>query len=143
MFLAKSSYEIWNIRLFLKASGKRVLWQLLQLEQLILDLLTSVVYFISSFYATILFLTICVLSLFFVIFKTSCINSVTQYCLLMLLFSSPISLLMTWFQLQLFMEPDLKTNNPKWLLHSEPPDEHVYESNGVGIMQKKGDEVVI
>ncbi|KMZ65548.1 Phosphatidylserine decarboxylase [Zostera marina] len=43
--------------------------------------------------------------------------------------------------INLFMEPDLKTNNPKWLLHSEPPDEHVYESNGVGIMQKKGDEL--
>lgn len=43
--------------------------------------------------------------------------------------------------INVFMEPDLKTNKPKWLLHSEPPDEHVYEANGVGIMQKKGDEL--
>lgn len=118
--MPKSSYENMEyIRLSLKASGKRGLWQLLQLEQLILDLLTSVVYFILCNYFV--FHHLCAWPFIFVIFKN----------------------FKTSIELQVFMEPDLKTNKPKWLLHSEPPDEHVYEANGVGIMQKKGDEVVI
>lgn len=45
----------------------------------------------------------------------------------------------TW---QLFIEPELRTNQPrKKLLHSEPPDERLYEPEGVGITLKKGDEV--
>ena len=45
----------------------------------------------------------------------------------------------TW---QLFLEPALRTNRPKKkLLHSEPPEERIYEPEGVGVMLKKGDEV--
>lgn len=41
------------------------------------------------------------------------------------------------------MEPTLRTNQPrKKLLHPLPPDERVYEPEGIGIMLKKGDEVM-
>lgn len=44
--------------------------------------------------------------------------------------------------MQLVIEPELRTNQPrKKLLHSEPPEERVYEPQGVGMMLKKGDEV--
>lgn len=44
--------------------------------------------------------------------------------------------------LQLYIEPELRTNRPKnKLLQSEPPKERFYEPEGVGIMCKKGDEV--
>ncbi|GAV72828.1 PS_Dcarbxylase domain-containing protein [Cephalotus follicularis] len=44
--------------------------------------------------------------------------------------------------IELFIEPELKTNLPrKKLLPSEPPEERIYEPDGVGIMLKKGDEV--
>ncbi|XP_059641273.1 phosphatidylserine decarboxylase proenzyme 1, mitochondrial [Cornus florida] len=44
--------------------------------------------------------------------------------------------------IELFNEPALRTNRPrKKLLHSEPPEERVYEPEGVGVMLKKGDEV--
>lgn len=44
--------------------------------------------------------------------------------------------------LQLFIEPELKTNRPgQRMLYSEPPDERVYEPEGVGVMVKKGEEV--
>ncbi|XP_010919616.1 phosphatidylserine decarboxylase proenzyme 1, mitochondrial isoform X2 [Elaeis guineensis] len=44
--------------------------------------------------------------------------------------------------IKLFIEPELKTNRPrKRLLHSEPPDERVYEPEGVGVMVKKGEEL--
>ncbi|KAH9777203.1 phosphatidylserine decarboxylase proenzyme 1 [Citrus sinensis] len=43
---------------------------------------------------------------------------------------------------RLVIEPELRTNQPrKKLLHSEPPEERVYEPQGVGMMLKKGDEV--
>lgn len=43
---------------------------------------------------------------------------------------------------QLFIEPELRTNRPKKrLLHPAPPDERVYEPEGVGVMIKKGEEV--
>ena len=43
---------------------------------------------------------------------------------------------------QLSIEPELKTNRPrKKLLPSEPPEERLYEPEGVGMMLKKGDEV--
>jgi len=43
---------------------------------------------------------------------------------------------------QVFIEPDLRTNRPKWRVqNSDPPDEKIYEPEGVGIMLKKGDEV--
>ncbi|KAH9721226.1 phosphatidylserine decarboxylase proenzyme 1 [Citrus sinensis] len=43
---------------------------------------------------------------------------------------------------RLVIEPELRTNRPrKKLLHSEPPEERVYEPQGVGMMLKKGDEV--
>lgn len=43
---------------------------------------------------------------------------------------------------QLFIEPELRTNRPrKKLIPSEPPEEHLYEPEGVGVMLKKGDEV--
>lgn len=43
---------------------------------------------------------------------------------------------------QLFIEPELRTNCPrKKLLNSEPPEERVYEPEGVGKVLKKGDEV--
>lgn len=45
----------------------------------------------------------------------------------------------TW---QLFVEPELKTNKPrKKLVHSNSPEERVYEPEGVGVTLKKGDEV--
>lgn len=48
-------------------------------------------------------------------------------------------LTLTW---QLFIEPELHTNRPrKKFLHSEPPEERIYECEGVGRMLKKGDEV--
>ncbi|XVF51768.1 hypothetical protein PTKIN_Ptkin04bG0211100 [Pterospermum kingtungense] len=44
--------------------------------------------------------------------------------------------------IELFIEPELRTNRPrKKLIPSEPPDERVYEPEGVGVMLKKGDEV--
>ncbi|KAJ0106418.1 hypothetical protein Patl1_18462 [Pistacia atlantica] len=44
--------------------------------------------------------------------------------------------------IELFIEPEFKTNRPrKKLLHSEPPEQRVYEPEGVGMMLKKGDEV--
>ncbi|KAG6606171.1 Phosphatidylserine decarboxylase proenzyme 1, mitochondrial, partial [Cucurbita argyrosperma subsp. sororia] len=45
--------------------------------------------------------------------------------------------------IKLFIEPELRTNKPKRgkSLHSEPPEERVYEPEGVGITLKKGDEV--
>ncbi|GFS42262.1 phosphatidylserine decarboxylase 1 [Actinidia rufa] len=43
---------------------------------------------------------------------------------------------------RLFIEPALRTNRPKKkLLHSEPPEERIYEPEGVGVMLKKGDEI--
>lgn len=44
--------------------------------------------------------------------------------------------------MQLFIEPELRTNRPrKKFFHSEPPEERIYEPEGVGVMLKKGDEV--
>ncbi|OVA04160.1 Phosphatidylserine decarboxylase-related [Macleaya cordata] len=43
--------------------------------------------------------------------------------------------------IELFIEPELRTNKPKKLLDSEPPEERVYEPQGVGVTLKKGDEV--
>ncbi|KAA3456414.1 Phosphatidylserine decarboxylase proenzyme 1, mitochondrial [Gossypium australe] len=44
--------------------------------------------------------------------------------------------------IELFIEPELRTNRPrKKLIPSEPPEEHLYEPKGVGVMLKKGDEV--
>ncbi|XP_022995800.1 phosphatidylserine decarboxylase proenzyme 1, mitochondrial [Cucurbita maxima] len=45
--------------------------------------------------------------------------------------------------IKLFIEPELRTNKPKRgkSLHSEPPEERVYEPEGVGITLKKGDEM--
>ncbi|XP_022154812.1 phosphatidylserine decarboxylase proenzyme 1, mitochondrial isoform X2 [Momordica charantia] len=44
--------------------------------------------------------------------------------------------------IEVYIEPELQTNNPKKKsLHSEPPEERVYEPEGVGIMLKKGDEM--
>ncbi|KAK7847739.1 phosphatidylserine decarboxylase proenzyme 1 [Quercus suber] len=44
--------------------------------------------------------------------------------------------------IELSIEPELKTNQPrKKLLPSEPPEERLYEPEGVGMMLKKGDEV--
>ncbi|KAL5748457.1 hypothetical protein ACOSP7_025498 [Xanthoceras sorbifolium] len=44
--------------------------------------------------------------------------------------------------IELFIEPELRTNRPrKRLLHSEPPEERVYEPEGVGTILKKGDQV--
>lgn len=43
---------------------------------------------------------------------------------------------------QLFIEPELQTNKPgKKLIRSEPPEERVYDCEGVGRILKKGDEV--
>ncbi|XP_058213066.1 phosphatidylserine decarboxylase proenzyme 1, mitochondrial isoform X2 [Rhododendron vialii] len=43
---------------------------------------------------------------------------------------------------RLFIEPALGTNRPrKKLLHSEPPEERIYEPARAGVMLKKGDEV--
>ncbi|KAG5061388.1 Phosphatidylserine decarboxylase proenzyme 1, mitochondrial [Glycine soja] len=44
--------------------------------------------------------------------------------------------------IELFIEPELHTNRPrKKFLHSEPPEERIYECEGVGRMLKKGDEL--
>ncbi|XP_020587298.1 phosphatidylserine decarboxylase proenzyme 1, mitochondrial [Phalaenopsis equestris] len=44
--------------------------------------------------------------------------------------------------IKLYIEPELKTNRPKrQILHTEPPDEKIYEPEGVGLMIKKGEEV--
>ncbi|XP_038990522.1 phosphatidylserine decarboxylase proenzyme 1, mitochondrial-like [Hibiscus syriacus] len=44
--------------------------------------------------------------------------------------------------IELFIEPELRTNRPrKKLLSSEPPEERLYEPEGVGVVLKKGDEV--
>ncbi|PSS11543.1 Phosphatidylserine decarboxylase 1 alpha chain like [Actinidia chinensis var. chinensis] len=44
--------------------------------------------------------------------------------------------------IELFLEPALRTNRPKKkLLHSQPPEERIYEPEGVGVMLKKGDEM--
>lgn len=44
--------------------------------------------------------------------------------------------------IELFIEPRLRTNHPhKKLLHSEPPDERLYEPEGMGVTLKKGDEL--
>ncbi|KAL8091245.1 phosphatidylserine decarboxylase proenzyme 1, mitochondrial [Apium graveolens] len=44
--------------------------------------------------------------------------------------------------IELFIEPELRTNQPKKkLLHPERPEERVYEPDGVGVTIKKGDEV--
>ncbi|KAM4073738.1 hypothetical protein ACJW30_10G042300 [Castanea mollissima] len=44
--------------------------------------------------------------------------------------------------IELSIEPELQTNRPrKKLLPSEPPEERLYEPEGVGMMLKKGDEV--
>ncbi|XP_073287310.1 phosphatidylserine decarboxylase proenzyme 1, mitochondrial isoform X1 [Primulina huaijiensis] len=44
--------------------------------------------------------------------------------------------------IELFIEPRLRTNHPhKKLLHSEPPDERLYEPEGMGVALKKGDEL--
>lgn len=44
---------------------------------------------------------------------------------------------------QLLIEPELRTNKLKKILHTEPPKEREYEPQGVGVMLKKGDEVGI
>ncbi|CAK7356356.1 unnamed protein product [Dovyalis caffra] len=44
--------------------------------------------------------------------------------------------------IELFIEPEFRTNQPrKKILNSEPPEERVYELEGVGKILKKGDEV--
>ncbi|XP_037494036.1 phosphatidylserine decarboxylase proenzyme 1, mitochondrial isoform X2 [Jatropha curcas] len=44
--------------------------------------------------------------------------------------------------IELFIEPELCTNLPrKKLLNSQPPEERVYEPEGIGKMLKKGEEV--
>ncbi|KAJ1383669.1 Phosphatidylserine decarboxylase-related [Sesbania bispinosa] len=44
--------------------------------------------------------------------------------------------------IELFIEPELRTNKSrKKLLHSEPPEERVYDGEGVGKILKKGDEL--
>ncbi|KAG8374709.1 hypothetical protein BUALT_Bualt10G0024200 [Buddleja alternifolia] len=44
--------------------------------------------------------------------------------------------------IELFIEPTLRTNNPqKKMVHSDPPDEQVYEPKSTGVTLKKGDEV--
>ncbi|KAF3448312.1 hypothetical protein FNV43_RR09025 [Rhamnella rubrinervis] len=44
--------------------------------------------------------------------------------------------------IELLIEPELRTNQPrKKLLQAEPPEERLYEPEGVGMMLKKGDEV--
>ncbi|XP_054824379.1 phosphatidylserine decarboxylase proenzyme 1, mitochondrial isoform X2 [Prosopis cineraria] len=44
--------------------------------------------------------------------------------------------------IQLFIEPELKTNKPrKKFLYSEPPEERIYKPEGVGNMLYKGDEL--
>lgn len=44
--------------------------------------------------------------------------------------------------IELYIEPTLQTNQPrKKLLHGKPPEERVYEPEGVGIRLRKGEEV--
>ncbi|KAF2299071.1 hypothetical protein GH714_030392 [Hevea brasiliensis] len=44
--------------------------------------------------------------------------------------------------IKLFIEPEFRTNLPrKKLVNSEPPEEQVYEPEGIGKILKKGDEV--
>ncbi|KAL9262735.1 Phosphatidylserine decarboxylase proenzyme 1, mitochondrial-like protein [Drosera capensis] len=44
--------------------------------------------------------------------------------------------------IQLFIEPELQTNRPrKKFIQSKPPDERIYEPEGVGVTIKKGNEV--
>ncbi|OAY60052.1 phosphatidylserine decarboxylase proenzyme 1, mitochondrial isoform X1 [Manihot esculenta] len=44
--------------------------------------------------------------------------------------------------IELFIEPEFRTNLPrKKLVNSEPPEERVYEPEGIGKVLKKGDEV--
>ncbi|VVA29001.1 PREDICTED: phosphatidylserine decarboxylase [Prunus dulcis] len=44
--------------------------------------------------------------------------------------------------IELSIEPELRTNQArKKLLHSEPPEERIYEPDGIGRTLKKGDEV--
>ncbi|XP_057975911.1 phosphatidylserine decarboxylase proenzyme 1, mitochondrial [Malania oleifera] len=44
--------------------------------------------------------------------------------------------------IELFIEPELQTNRPrKKLLQSEPPEERLYEHEGIGVTLKKGEEV--
>ncbi|XP_039142007.1 phosphatidylserine decarboxylase proenzyme 1, mitochondrial [Dioscorea cayenensis subsp. rotundata] len=44
--------------------------------------------------------------------------------------------------IQLYIEPEFRTNRPKLkLLSSEPPEERVYDAEGTGLMLKKGEEV--
>lgn len=44
--------------------------------------------------------------------------------------------------IELFIEPELQTNKPiKKSLNSEPPEERVYDGEGVGKVLKKGDEL--
>ncbi|XP_047171617.1 phosphatidylserine decarboxylase proenzyme 1, mitochondrial isoform X2 [Vigna umbellata] len=44
--------------------------------------------------------------------------------------------------IELFIEPELHTNRPmKKFLHSEPPEERVYDCEGVGRVLTKGDEL--
>lgn len=46
--------------------------------------------------------------------------------------------------IKLFIEPDLRTNQPrKKLLQSEAPEERVYEPEGTGLSIKKGEEVAV
>lgn len=44
--------------------------------------------------------------------------------------------------IELFIEPELRTNQSrKKLMYLEPPDERLYEPEGVGVMVKKGDAI--
>lgn len=44
--------------------------------------------------------------------------------------------------IELYIEPELRTNRPsKTFLQFEPPEERIYEREGVGFMVKKGEEV--
>lgn len=43
--------------------------------------------------------------------------------------------------IELLIEPELRTNKLKKILHTEPPKEREYEPQGVGVMLKKGDEI--
>ncbi|GJN29998.1 hypothetical protein PR202_gb18270 [Eleusine coracana subsp. coracana] len=44
--------------------------------------------------------------------------------------------------IKLFVEPELRTNRPvSGMLHSQSPEERVYEPEGTGVMVKKGEEI--
>ncbi|KAL6645355.1 hypothetical protein ACP70R_016963 [Stipagrostis hirtigluma subsp. patula] len=44
--------------------------------------------------------------------------------------------------IKLFIEPELRTNKPmSRMVHSQPPEERVYEPEGIGVMVKKGEEI--